>query len=547
MKTRHLFVISLAVLTLSLTVSVAQAGSSYQFNQNLTLGSSGPDVTALQQILINQGYLTSVSTPTGYFGSGTKTALSQFQSTNGISPASGYLGPATREFLNSSSTSSSASQSSNISSSAGNNLSPSMISQIEPAIVLVVCFPPDYSTSGNFDYGSGVSVNNGGTTYIETNYHVYNAANTGGGSPACQVYYPGSSPDFSINPNTGGYQLTLSSSHYDPDTYEDAADFALGAPLASSTPLNSIPVINNTSLTGIGSGCPDASTGDNVTIFGYPASGNYLELSETVTQGTIAGINSGPIYKFDGTIDHGNSGGLAVLNNENCDLGIPTLGVSGLTGGTGYIQSVNLERQPVAESNDQKCQDSYGVDSDYSGQTNSQGGLICGCASGYTWNTGNTACVSAETGYDVCVAMNATWDGTTDSNGKYNCTCEDGYVSNGTTCVAEPSCPLNENYDFGTNSCVCPVGYSIYGGQCISSYAYCTDTEGYGANYNAATNSCGCDAGYTYNGSQCVMNSLYCSERWGVGAEYDYSMGGCACEYGYESNGSSCVYVGYNY
>jgi peptidoglycan hydrolase-like protein with peptidoglycan-binding domain len=539
----------LAVLSLSLTISVAQAGSSYQFNQNLTLGSSGPDVSALQQILINQGYLTSASAPTGYFGSGTKTALEKLQTANDISPASGYLGPTTRAFLNSSGTSSSANQSSNISSSAGNNLSPSVISQIEPSIVLVVCFPPDYSTSGNFDYGSGVSVNNDGTTYIETNYHVYNEENTGGGSPDCDAFYP-ESPDFSINPNTGGYQLALSSSHYDPDTYEDAADFALGAPLASSTPLNSIPVINNTPLTGIGLGCSDASTGDNVTIFGYPASGNYLELSETVTQGTIAGINSGPIYKFDGTIDHGNSGGLAVLNNESCDLGIPTLGVSGLTGGTGYIQSVNLERQPVTESNDQKCQDSYGANSNYSGQSNNQGGLICSCASGYTWNAENTACV-AESGDQVCNDdfPNSTWDGTYGSNGQYSCGCPDGYVwnNNQTACVVQPSCPANESYNSATNSCFCPVGYSIYGGQCISSYAYCTDTEGYGASYDAATNSCACDAGYTYNGSQCVMNSLYCSERWGVGAEYDYSTGGCACGYGYESNGSSCVYVGYNY
>jgi hypothetical protein len=45
------------------------------------------------------------------------------------------------------------------------------------------------------------------------------------------------------------------------------------------------------------------------------------------------------------------------------------------------------------ESNDQICQDEYGANSDYSGSKNSTGGLVCGCANGYAWNTGHTACV----------------------------------------------------------------------------------------------------------------------------------------------------------
>ena len=42
--------------------------SSYSFTKDLTLGSSGADVTALQQFLITEGFLTAVSAPTGYFG-----------------------------------------------------------------------------------------------------------------------------------------------------------------------------------------------------------------------------------------------------------------------------------------------------------------------------------------------------------------------------------------------------------------------------------------------------------------------------------------------
>jgi peptidoglycan hydrolase-like protein with peptidoglycan-binding domain len=99
MKIKYLLTLPIiAVLIFSGTSSVR--AQSYQFSQNLTIGSNGPDVIALQQILINKGYLTSISTPTGYFGSGTRTALEQLQVANGISPASGYCGAKTRAFLN---------------------------------------------------------------------------------------------------------------------------------------------------------------------------------------------------------------------------------------------------------------------------------------------------------------------------------------------------------------------------------------------------------------------------------------------------------------
>ncbi len=53
---------------------------------------------------------------------------------------------------------------------------------------------------------------------------------------------------------------------------------------------------------------------------------------------------------------------------------------------------------PTTLSNDQICQNQYGTNSDWAGTTDSQGRLVCGCVSGYTWNTGNTACVT-ESGY----------------------------------------------------------------------------------------------------------------------------------------------------
>lgn len=73
---------------------------SYAFTTNMTIGSQGTEVSNLQQILINGGYLTAVATPTGYFGPATKTALTRYQEANGIAPATGYFGAITMSFLN---------------------------------------------------------------------------------------------------------------------------------------------------------------------------------------------------------------------------------------------------------------------------------------------------------------------------------------------------------------------------------------------------------------------------------------------------------------
>lgn len=68
------------------------------FVRNLTIGSTGADVTALQAILIAKGKLM-IAAPTGYFGALTKSALASWQASVGISPAVGYFGPITRAYL----------------------------------------------------------------------------------------------------------------------------------------------------------------------------------------------------------------------------------------------------------------------------------------------------------------------------------------------------------------------------------------------------------------------------------------------------------------
>ncbi len=74
------------------------ATTSYVFTLNLSLGSTGPEVTALQTKLATLGFLT--VTPTGYFGALTQTAVMAYQRSKNI-PALGIVGPMTRASLNS--------------------------------------------------------------------------------------------------------------------------------------------------------------------------------------------------------------------------------------------------------------------------------------------------------------------------------------------------------------------------------------------------------------------------------------------------------------
>jgi hypothetical protein len=81
------------------------AAPSYTFTRDLTLGSKGDDVKALQQFLNSKGYTVASTGPgsagneTTYFGSLTKAALAKYQAAVGISPTAGYFGPKTRAYI----------------------------------------------------------------------------------------------------------------------------------------------------------------------------------------------------------------------------------------------------------------------------------------------------------------------------------------------------------------------------------------------------------------------------------------------------------------
>jgi peptidoglycan hydrolase-like protein with peptidoglycan-binding domain len=87
------------IQSLQAQLNGTQGSASASFTTDLTIGSTGSQVTALQTWLIAKGYSIPAGA-TGYFGAQTKAALAAYQAANGISPAAGYFGPITRAKVN---------------------------------------------------------------------------------------------------------------------------------------------------------------------------------------------------------------------------------------------------------------------------------------------------------------------------------------------------------------------------------------------------------------------------------------------------------------
>jgi fibronectin-binding autotransporter adhesin len=93
----------IAALQAQLAALIGQQGGSTgactSFMANLTVGSKGADVSALQSWLISKGFSIPAGA-TGTFGAQTKAALGAYQASAGISPAVGFFGPLTRGKVN---------------------------------------------------------------------------------------------------------------------------------------------------------------------------------------------------------------------------------------------------------------------------------------------------------------------------------------------------------------------------------------------------------------------------------------------------------------
>lgn len=72
-----------------------------QINRNLTTGSTGPDVKALQEWLKSQGYFPSNQATTETYGPITRESVARWQAVNGIDVKGnpGSFGPISRDFV----------------------------------------------------------------------------------------------------------------------------------------------------------------------------------------------------------------------------------------------------------------------------------------------------------------------------------------------------------------------------------------------------------------------------------------------------------------
>lgn len=102
MKKVFVAVVALALaLTVVAPVATSAQSAAYTFNTNLTIGSRGADVVALQTFLESKGLITiPAGVAKGYFGSLTRSAVRAYQISKGITPTAGYFGPVTRAAVN---------------------------------------------------------------------------------------------------------------------------------------------------------------------------------------------------------------------------------------------------------------------------------------------------------------------------------------------------------------------------------------------------------------------------------------------------------------
>ena len=80
--------------------------------------------------------------------------------------------------------------------------------------------------------------------------------------------------------------------------------------------------------------CYNVNIGDKLVVLGYPYIGSQNSI--TATEGIISGVEPN-YYVTSAKIEHGNSGGAAILLKDNCYLGIPSASVVGTTESLGRI------------------------------------------------------------------------------------------------------------------------------------------------------------------------------------------------------------------
>jgi S1-C subfamily serine protease len=185
----------------------------------------------------------------------------------------------------------------------------SIVSQWRPRIIYIECeFKYTDGTTYAVSSGSGFAAG----AVIDTNKHILIDEN-GYGPSVCYVKYP---DDTTIYRVLNGSDIWVSEK-YDVGHLIVAMNDTIKNLNSSEYRICSLEDVF---------GNQKALVGDDIIILGYPTIGSQSDI--TVTKGIISGYDD-DYYITDAKIEHGNSGGAAILLKDNCYLGIPSYAISG--------------------------------------------------------------------------------------------------------------------------------------------------------------------------------------------------------------------------
>lgn len=181
----------------------------------------------------------------------------------------------------------------------------SIIKQWQSKVVHIECKWKGEDGSYIFDaFGSGLFSGKNNVYMVFTNKHV---VSYGGQAPwTCQMIFPYIEETYTVNIDT--QTMTMKDLAFDPNF--DVGELFIRNP---SSKLQSMSTVNYCNKT--------ADIGDQIVVLGYPGIGSLSGI--TATEGIISGYDNG-YYITSAKVEHGNSGGVAVLVKDNCYLGIPS-------------------------------------------------------------------------------------------------------------------------------------------------------------------------------------------------------------------------------
>lgn len=184
-----------------------------------------------------------------------------------------------------------------------------IIAEWRPKIAYVEC---DWKNANGAVYltqsGSGIiTKEQNGFPAVVTNQHIVIDQTNGTPTSLCRIQVP----DYSKTITVGAAQISKSAAGY------DWARIDLDA---SDTYINSLAAQTFDTCT------ETPALGTNIVILGYPGIGSVSDI--TATEGIISGYDNN-YFITSAKVEHGNSGGAAVLLQKNCYLGIPTFTKTG--------------------------------------------------------------------------------------------------------------------------------------------------------------------------------------------------------------------------